>query len=66
MISFDKPQKLDGAILIAELESAGIAVESNRLGVKCPTIDGAGVLWLPISEADKDAAALVVAAHKGI
>jgi hypothetical protein len=63
MIAFDKPTNLDGALLVQELEAAGINVEPNGIGIKCPTLDGAGVLWLPISEADQDAAAEVVAAH---
>jgi hypothetical protein len=65
MQSFTKPANLDGATLIAELETAGIAVTANGLGVKCPIVDGHDSLWLDIVAADKPAAVLIVKNHKG-
>ena len=65
MISFNKPNNLDGAKLIAELEESGVEVNPNSIGVKCPVIDGAGVLWLDIKSADQVAAQAVLDNHLG-
>jgi hypothetical protein len=59
MIKFNKPQNLNGAELLSELKTAGITITED------PTIDGNGDFWLDVSEADKDKAAAIVAAHNG-
>lgn len=65
MIEFNLPIKLDGAILIEELNAVGIEVAVNEsYGVACPTI-WEGKLWLDIDEKDKAKAESVVAAHNG-
>ena len=65
MISFNKPNNLDGAKLIAELEESNVEVKPNSIGVKCPVIDGNGVLWLDIKSADQVAAQAVLDNHLG-
>ena len=65
MKSFTKPENLDGAVLIEELEAAGVTVAANKLGVKCPSIDGDNQLWLDIAAKDEAAASAVVANHQG-
>lgn len=65
MISFDTPKNLDGAVLIEELEANGIEVKANLVNVKCPIIDGSGILWLDIKESDKLAAQAVLDNHQG-
>jgi hypothetical protein len=65
MKSFTKPTNLDGSKLIQELQTAGILVNPNGLGHKCPTEDCNGLLWLDIAAKDENAAATVVAAHNG-
>jgi len=62
MISFNKPIKLNGAELRQELNDAGITI-SFELGSVIDTADG--LLWLDIADKDKQAAAVVVAAHNG-
>ena len=59
MIQFTKPENLNGAELLAELNAGGIVITEP------PSIDGNGNLWLDISEADKAKATPVVAAHNG-
>jgi len=69
MISFTKPNNLDGAKLIDELIAAGITIIGldyvAYLGKTPPLIDGEGLLWLDIAETDKSKAAQVIAAHNG-
>lgn len=65
MISFEKPDNLDGVLLINELEAAGISVATNAIGIKCPSEDGNGVLWLDIDSADEVAAQAVLDNHQG-
>ena len=65
MISFKKPDNLDGVLLINELEAAGIFVATNGIGIKCPSVDGNGVLWLDIDSADEVAAQAVLDNHQG-
>ena len=65
MESFTKPASLNGETLIAELEAAGVTVIANSMGIKCPSIDGNGELWLDIIKADKAKALAVVANHQG-
>jgi len=69
MITFNKPNNLDGAKLIDELTAAGVAIISTdavaHLGKTAPSVDGEGNLLLDIAEADKSKAAAVVAAHNG-
>lgn len=70
MISFNKPEKLNGTQLNKELASAGVKLAKNKIELpneeyEPPVIDGNGVLWLNISEADVTIAEKVVAAHIG-
>ena len=70
MISFAKPNKLNGLQLNDELVAAGIKLNKavnplpNQV-YESPSIDGNGVLWLNINEDDAGKAAEVVAAHIG-
>ena len=59
MIQFTKPQNLNGAELLAELNAAGVSITNS------PMIDGSGDFWLDIAEADKAKATPIVAAHNG-
>ena len=59
MITFTKPTNLNGTELLAELNAGGVSITQS------PMIDGSGALWLDITEADKDKAAPIVAAHNG-
>jgi len=69
MISFDKPNNLDGAKLLDELIAAGVDILGSdpisHLGKTAPAVDGEGNLLLDIAEADKSKAAAIVAAHNG-
>ena len=60
MIQFTQPTTLNGAQLVEELKSAGIAVTGR------PSIDGDGVLWLNVPTKDKAKAETIVGAHVGI
>ena len=59
MISFTKPTNLNGTELLAELNAGGVSITES------PRIDGDGVFWLEIAEADKAKATPIVAAHNG-
>ena len=59
MIQFIKPENLNGAELLTELNAGGVVI------TKSPTIDGDGNFWLDIAEADKAKATPIVAAHNG-
>lgn len=59
MIKFNKPTNLNGTELLAELNSAGIAITEP------PLIDGNGDFWLDIAADDETAATPIVAAHNG-
>jgi hypothetical protein len=59
MIQFTKPENLNGAELLAELNAAGVSI------TELPMIDGNGNLWLEIDETDKVKAESLVAAHNG-
>ena len=70
MISFNRPEKLNGFQLNEELIAAGVKLKkaANPLPnqvYEAPSIDGNGVLWLNINEDDAEKAAKVVAAHIG-
>jgi hypothetical protein len=65
MIKFNRPQSLDGALLINELEAAGVKVAADISGIKAPFIDGAGDMFLDIAAKDESKAASIVAAHEG-
>jgi hypothetical protein len=69
MISFNKPNNLDGAKLIDELIAAGVQIigtdEIAHLGKTPPVIDGNGNLLLSIAAKDEAKAKLVVEAHNG-
>ena len=69
MISFDKPNNLDGAKLIDELLAAGVEIIGSddlaHLGKTPPTIDGNGKLLLAIAAKDEAKAQTVIAAHNG-
>jgi hypothetical protein len=62
MISFNKPTNVNGFELRQELNDAGISIVGD-VGTVLITLDG--LLWLDITEADAEAAAVVVAAHNG-
>jgi hypothetical protein len=64
MIKFTCPDKLDGAILIQELQAAGIEVKADRFGVVAPFIDGNGDLFLDIAAKDQAKATEVLTTHK--
>ena len=59
MIQFNKPENLNSAELLNELNAANISV------IGLPLIDENGLFWLNIAESDKDKTALIVAAHNG-
>ncbi len=59
MITFTKPQNLNGKELLDELAAVGVVVEG------LPIDDGAGNLILNIAAKDEAKAADVVAAHNG-
>jgi hypothetical protein len=68
VISFDKPEKLDGGKLIEELLAANVKIAKDDrfpFGVYPPEIDGNNVLWLDIDINDEDTARAVVTAHNG-
>ena len=65
MIKFTKPQNLDGAILIQELQAAGVTVAADISGIAAPFIDGNGDFFLDIQAKDQSKAATVVANHQG-
>ena len=65
MIEFDIPANLDGAILIEELNAAGVSVAVNPVYERpVPTIREVKLL-LDIAPYDKDKAQLVVQSHLG-
>lgn len=59
MITFTKPENLNGKELLDELLAVGVIVQG------LPTDDGAGNLILNIASKDEAKAAAVVAAHNG-
>lgn len=59
MIQFTRPINLNGGELLTELNAAGVAITES------PVLDGSGVLWLDITDADKAKATSIVAAHNG-
>jgi hypothetical protein len=59
MISFTKPQNLNGAELLKELEAADIKV------VGWPSDNGDGLLSLNIAAKDEAKVSAIVAAHNG-
>ena len=59
MITFTKPQNLNGKELLDELSAVGVVVEG------LPVDDGASNLILNIASKDEAKAAEVVAAHNG-
>jgi hypothetical protein len=59
MIKFNKPANLNGAELLAELNTAGVLIE------QLPLVDGNDDLWLEIANKDKTKAQTVVDAHDG-
>jgi hypothetical protein len=59
MIEFTKPQNLNGAELLEQLNAGGVSITEP------PLLDGAGNFWLNITEADKAKATTIVAAHNG-
>ena len=70
MISFNKPEKLNGFQLNEELVAAGIKLKkaANPLPnqvYEAPSIDGNGVLWLDIEQSDADKATEVLTNHIG-
>jgi hypothetical protein len=59
MIQFTKPTNLNGAELLAQLNAAGVTIDNS------PLIDGDGIFWLDIAEADEAKAKPIVSAHNG-
>ncbi|CAB4168168.1 hypothetical protein UFOVP874_5 [uncultured Caudovirales phage] len=59
MISFTKPQNLNGAELLEELAAAGVKVEGKA------NDNGEGSLFLDIDAANESKVAAIVAAHNG-
>jgi len=59
MIQFTRPENLNGAELVKELNDNGIEVTGK------PFLDGNNDLWLDINESDKAQAESIVAAHNG-
>ena len=59
MITFTKPQNLNGKELLDELSGVGVVVQG------LPVDDGAGNLILNIASKDETKAADVIAAHNG-
>jgi hypothetical protein len=59
MLSFIKPELLNGSQLVNELNNANIKVKG------LPFLDGENVLWLDLSEKDYSKAKEIVAVHIG-
>ena len=59
MIQFEKPQNLNGAELLAELNAGGVTITDS------PVIDGNNNLLLNVKPADKIKAETIVSAHNG-
>ena len=62
MISFNKPENLNGAELKQELNAGGVFISDDIWSVQD---DANGLIWLDIAKSDKDAAETIVAAHNG-
>ena len=62
MIKFNIPTNLNGAELLQELISAGVAITDKPSSVKS---DGEGNLWLDIADKDEAKAKAIVDAHNG-
>lgn len=60
MIKFDKPEKLNGDQLRQELKAKGVVLTDTLSNL---FDDGAGGLWLDISEKDQTKAKAVIDAH---
>lgn len=68
MISFTKPDKLDGEKLVAELIAGDVAIDYDDLlpfNKKCPKIDENGILWLAIKESDRQKTQTILNDHLG-
>jgi len=59
MIKFTKPDNLNGAELIEELQANGVVI------TQVPVVDGNNDLWLDIDKKDEIKAQFVVDAHSG-
>jgi type II secretory pathway component HofQ len=59
MIKFNKPENLNGAELLVELNAGGVKITTP------PTIDGNGDFWLDVAPTDEAKAKTIVAAHNG-
>ena len=61
MLSFNKPEKLDGTQLRQELRENGIEISDDP---KAVGIEGDGLLYLDIDFSNKDIAERIVASHE--
>jgi hypothetical protein len=59
MIKFNRPENLNGAELLAELNAGNVKITQP------PLIDGAGDFWLDIDSKDQTKAKAIVDAHNG-
>lgn len=68
MIKFNKPENINGEVLINELLEAGVSIQENhdfKLPYEPPLIDGNGDLWLAVDESDRLKAQTVLNLHSG-
>ena len=63
MITFNKPENLNGAQLRNELNAGGVEISNHRNSV---CVNGEGQLELEIKASDQIKAAEIVAAHIGL
>jgi hypothetical protein len=59
LIQFTKPENLDGAILIQELENNKIKIDKTT----SPFVDGENNFWLDINQKDEEKAKEIVSNH---
>ena len=62
MISFNKPQNLNGTELRQELNDAGVLISNEMHAI---VLDDSNILWLDIATKDKSKGQTVIDAHDG-